>query len=703
MLTLVMQHYTVFRQRFLEKINTSSGTRGESLSGFSCFIGGLLSILVQSIVLRESLFGRHQAELAAGIVLAAWIIGAGMGAALGGRTSGNRFWWIAGTVMLPLLGYLQVAASRTGILPLSVTVLPAGFVAGIIFIQPFAFDRPGRIYSLEALGAAAGGGIFLLLSPHLLAGEMLAVTVLFSIIGILSCRCTIPGLILTVLLFTSLMFSLPRDFSSRLAATAFGEYDSLRVHPSPYGEIITAEREGQYSVFRSGLLEATWPSLESAEETVTVPLITELPETVLYIGSSPEEAEILNGWPTVVHCVTVVPDRTLAEVADYPGEVVTGDGRQYLARSELSFDLISVSVGQPLTLLSNRFYTTRFMNLVAERLSRRGIAAIRLPGGINRLHPLEAKLARSVILASENSFRWTRIVPMSGLLLISGNGPESSFDGTVLARRMDSLGVSGVFVNSGTLPYDLSDFRMAAFDEQVAMADAEVNRDFHPEGFRTAHELWDFRTGEEGKTDLTVPAAAVLMLIMVIAALFTGKPLLSLGVAAAGFSGLSVEVISLVAIQAATGYSWVLVGAVTGTFMTGGALGAFWSKTGLLMDSGKSVALSGMAALFSAVALHLYGAGLFNGFLLAVSMLTGTFVCGISSGGAFSSVAAVLESDGFGKIGLLDFAEHGASAAASLIMPLFLFPLLGAANVLLIAAGWVTLFLIIHKVSPRPM
>ncbi len=32
------------------------------------------------------------------------------------------------------------------------------------------------------------------------------------------------------------------------------------------------------------------------------------------------------------------------------------------------------------------------------------------------------------------------------------------------------------------------------------------------------------------------------------------------------------------------------------------------------------------------------------------------------------------------KIGLLDLAEHGGSAAASLLMPLVLFPLFGAVN-----------------------
>ncbi len=677
-------------------METLHRNRKESLSGFSFFTGGLLSILVQAVVLRESLFGRHQAELASGIVLAAWIIGSGIGAAVGGRTSRHRLFWMIGMVILPFLGFLQVAASRTGILPLAITVLPAGFAAGVVFIQPFAFGRPGRIYALEALGAAAGGGVFVLLSPYLLAGELLAISILFSIIGLLSCRSILPALILAVVLLALQLFSIPEGFSRRLGALAFSNYENVQVYPSPYGEVITASRTGQHVVFRSGLLEATWPSLESAEETVTVPLAASLPSTVLYIGSSPEEAGIINSWPTVDRCVTVVPDRTLAEVIEYPGEIRTGDGRHYLTGDEFSYDLIIVSAGQPLTLLSNRFYTAQFMELLAGRLAPEGMAAVHLPGGINRLHPLEAELARSVAMASENSFRWKRIIPVSGLMLIMGNGPEPSFEGSILAERMDSLGVAGVHVNSGTLPSDLSVFRTAAFDEQITSADAETNRDLHPEGFRIAHELWNFRMEEGEKTGLTIPAAGLFMLIMVAAAVLTGKPAISLGVAAAGFTGLAVEVITLVSIQAATGYSWMLVGAVTGVFMTGGALGAFWTVKGVLKNPARIIALSGIAALFCAATLYSYSIGLFSGFFLALCLLLGTFVCGVSSGGAFPAAAEVLGSGSAGKIGLLDLAEHGGSAAASLLMPLVLFPLLGAVNVLLVATAWIAIWIAVH-------
>ena len=82
---------------------------------------------------------------------------------------------------------------------------------------------------------------------------------------------------------------------------------------------------------------------------------------------------------------------------------------------------------------------------------------------------------------------------------------------------------------------------------------------------------------------------------------------------------------------------------------------------------------------------------------MTVCLFLGTFVCGVSSGGAFTSAVEVLGTKGTGKIGLLDFAEHGGSAAASLLMPLVLFPVLVAAVVLVLAAGWVLICVVILR------
>lgn len=668
-------------------MGTVSNTEGKPLSLLSAFTGGLLSILVQAVVLRESLFSQHQAELASGIVLATWIAGSGLGAVIGGRTSRHSLLWVTGMILLPVIGFLQVAVSRSGIVHPVFTVLPAGFMAGIVFIQPFAFFRPGKVYALEALGAAVGGGLFVLLSPHLLAGEMLAVSILCSIAGLLSCRRLISGLIVSGILLTGLILGAPTVFGVWLGAMTFEEYESIRIHPSPYGEVVTGIRSGQHAIFRSGLLEATWPSLESAEGIVTVPLVASMPSRVLYLGSSPEEAGIVSEWPTVDSILAVVPERTLCLVAQYPDGTIAGDGRHFLSENDERWDLVIVSTGQPLTLLANRFFTAEFMELLSDRLTANGFASIHLPGGINRLHPFEAELAKSVILAAEDAFRWNRIIPSSGLILMAGNGLEPVLEGQVLAERMDSIGATGVYVNPGTMPFDLSHLRLSAVEAQISDADASVNTDLHPEGFRIARELWDVRAGDDRNFNFTIPIAGSCLLIMFVAAFLSGKVKPALALGTVGFVGLSVEVIALVAIQATTGYSWVLVGAITGTFMAGGALGALGQEKGLFGNLRWMVVLSGVASLLCTMVLFLYDQAILCGGLLSMLLLLGVLISGTASGGAFPIAVTLLRAGDTRRIGLLDMAEHGGSAAAALLMPLVLFPMLGAKEALLIATA----------------
>ena len=659
-------------------MGTKPGKRNEVLSGWSCFFGGMLSVTVQTVVLRESLFGEHQAELASGIVLASWILGSGLGAALAGRSSRHLVLWRLGVLLLPLLGILQVTASRILDLPLFLSVFPLGLAAGAVFIHPFAYGHPGRIYALEALGAAAGGGLFVILSPHMLAGSVLGISVLIASAAIISSGSYRTGALMTILVATGFLLGAPGGFSQELGSRAMEAYEDVTVLPSPYGEITAARRMGQHAVFRAGILEATWPARESAEAVMVVPLAAALPGTALYIGSSPEEASILAEWPTVDSSVTVIPDAALAGAAEYPPGTLSGDGREYLSSNEAGFDLVVVSTGQPLTLLANRFFTEEFMEVLSGRIRPGGVAAVRLPGGANRLHPLEARLARSFLEAAREHFDWVEFVPISGLMALMGNGAEPCLGGEHLAARLDSIGFAGVHTGPATLPYDLAPIRIEAYRDQIRQAAAEMNRDLHPEAFRLCQMLWDYREGRGGGTSLALPAALLLVAVMAVSSFLSGRFTVTMGVAGAGFAGLSVEVISIVAVQAATGYSWFLVGAVTGLFMTGASLGALYVNRGSFRNPRLFVLVSGMTALMCALFLQLYDIGAAGGFLLSGLMLAGTFGCGFASGGAFTSAAARLAPGRTGWIGLLSLSEYSASAAAGLLVPLVLFPAVGA-------------------------
>jgi len=647
----------------------------------AAFAGGLVSIMVQSVALRESLFGQHLSELSSGLVLAAWLAASGLGAALQGRLRGGRTSWALCMVILPIAGFFQMVLSRTSAVHPALACVPAGFAAGVVFLAPFAGRPAGRVYSAEAIGAAAGGALFVLLSPRLLAPGMLLAASAASAAGLLWSAHHRVGLILALLASAGLITGAEGVASMWMGEASFGGIGDFTLHPSPYGEIALVSRSGQTSIYRNGLLEASWPSVESAESAVTVPLLAALPERVIYIGASPEEAGLIAAWPGVLSVISLVPDPVLLDLSGYPEGARCGDGRSMAGRTgEGTADLVIVSESAPLSLLSNRYFTREFFAAVTRRLNPGGMLAVRLPGGQNRLHPIEAHLAVSVRRAADEVFDWTMLLPSDGLMLLAGDGETPLLDGEVLAGRMDSLGASGVFVSAGTLPFDISRMRMETLEQQLGSVDPVVNSDLHPEAFAAAQELWSVRSGADA-FDPTVAVVCILFAMVVAASMLTGRPAAAFALASTGTAGLAVEVLAIVIIQASTGLSWMLVGAVTGTFMCGAAGGSLLQVRGLVRSFRPVLLISASGSGTAALAVLLYDGGLIGGGVLSTAMIFAVLLAGISSGAAFPAAAGLLPTGGsrLFRLGLMDLAEHGAGAAAAMAVPLLLFPLMGAA------------------------
>jgi len=654
--------------------------------------GGLVSLLVQSVVLRESLFGSHLSELVSGIVLAGWLAASGTGAALAGRIVRRRAAWGLSMLALPPAGFLQVALSRTAGLHPALACIPAGLAAGAVFIVPFAGRPPGRVYAAETLGAVLGGALFVVLSPRILATGMFAAAAVLAAVGLLAAgfrRVGAAALLPIPLLFVT---GLDRAAARWLCEARLGAMGAIELHASPYGETAVVTRSGQTSICRNGLLEASSPSIEDAESAVVVPLLAAAPETVLHVGASPDEAWLISGWPGVRRFAGVVPDPVLPRLVGYPPGTRGGDARRFLSREDdLCADLVIVSEGQPLSLLSNRYYTREFFSAAAARLRPGGVLSVRLPGGAARLHPLEARLASSVRSAALEVFDWVLLLPSGGLTLLAGMGEAPVVDGDILAARMDSIGASGVAVNPGTLPWDLSAARIDDVVRQVAAEGGPANSDLHPAAFEAAQELWRIRSGGPG-SPIPVGAAVLLGLAAAAAAsVAAGRPRAAAALSAAGASGLVVETLAVVMIQATTGLSWMLVGAVTGVYMAGAASGAllqsrgtrpFGSLTPVLLVSAAGAGGAGLSAL-------VYDRGIIGGGALTLALLAGVLLSGLSGGAAFPAAASLLPSGGnrTSRLGMLDLAEHGAAAAAAVAAPLLLFPSLGAPLSLFCAAS----------------
>ena len=640
--------------------------------------------MVQGTVLRSALSGHHMAELASGLVLAAWLAASGLGAAAAGRFGRHRAVWVCGMLAMPLLGLLAVGGVQEA-LPFPVSVVPAAFAAGAVFVAPFSGARASKVYVLEALGACAGGALFLLLSPVLLAVHMSALALGMSSLSVAIAGSAPAGAAGLLAVSVAVLAGVPGMLQRAIVTSSMSGFTEVRSYPSPYGEVVLAKRLDQFSVFRNGILETSWPSREAAETRLTAPLLSVMPERVLYAGSSPEEAAMVEGWPGVESVDVVVPDDALLRAVEgFPAGALSGDGRAFLATGGLDYDLGIVSTGSPLSLLANRFYTSEFFRTATGSLREGGAVAVFLEGGANRLSTVEAGMAASVLKAATESSGWQLLFPSGGVTVLCGPGPGPSAGAAVLASRLDSLETPMVFMTPGTVLYDMSDMRRAELLREVESRDVSANRDLDPVAFRLATESWEERTGGRGGTGTVVPAGLLVSLVLV-ALSCTGKSgvRLPLSLASTGLTGLGVEVMAILGVQATLGYSWTMVGAITGLFYAGSAAGAWLAPRAEALTPARAQAVSALSAAACGGAGMLYGAGILAPHPFAAILLAMLLPAGAASGIAFTGAVRRVTGGGgtigaAGAAGMLSLASCAGSMAGALALPLLLFPELGA-------------------------
>ncbi len=656
-------------------------------AGPAAFAGGLVSVFSQAVLLREGLYGQRLAELQTGLLLAGWLLGSGLGAALGSRLRSPRLTWGVGAGLLLPATTLAAVLLRSASLPPSLCVLPPGLLAGLVFVQPFESLRAARAYMLEALGAVAGGLAFLLLSPHLLTPWMLVAGLGLAGAALLTASPPAAGLLAAATLGIGVS-GLPERLQEIMESGLPGE--GARSFPSAYGEVSVVPRGGQPAVYLGGVLVGSAGTPETSETAAVVPLLLAQPSRVVYIGYSTGTASLLADWPGVEEVVMVaLTDRALVGEDRLPGEVrlVQGDGRAWLSGMEDDAGLVIIDGGLPLSLAANRFYTAELMALASRRLSEGGVISFGFHVGENRLLPQDAVLVEAIMSAGRQRFASARVVPLGGALFLFSPRDSLRVGGQRLARLLEESGAETVWLTPGALQSELSEWRLSSFAEQLSGTEAGANRDLRPSAVETAGELWRIRTG--GRSGLG-PAPWALLgvcgLLLGISLLHRGRRSLCLSLSSIGLGEISAETAVILVIQSTLGYSYSLVGLVSACAMGGLAAGAWLGGRGRLSGLGRVHAGALGAVLLLAAVCALYDRGALTTAPLAVIALGALLVLGVAAGAQFP-LAAEAAGGGRRNVGLLEMADLSGSAAGGVLLPLVLFPVLGATLSLLAVAG----------------
>ena len=615
---------------------------------------GAGTMVSQVLILRELLVLAQGVELKLALGLWCWLLWTGLGSLWGGRREGRREAQAETdpsrlAVLLSLLGLLlpgtvlliRALPALPGVAPLPwgqslplgtalwlflILLAPFGLVSGYFFpcacrvlaslappAPPAPQEAPGRVYYLEALGAALGvlalqilllgrfpslalslaTGLLLALSPWLLSRPLVLAPKLAAGAGLL--------------LLTAACLFLPR----LEALSRTWQWPGRRVIAaveSPYA-LLTATREAeQVSFFANSLWQFTYPDPLTAEHQVQFGMLEHpQPRLVLLLGGGLGLAPEILQTATVKRLDYVELDPQLVRLTrgllpeadalarDPRVRIVYQDARRFLDRTTQRYDVILMALPEPQNAQLNRFYTREFFRVVARRLTPGGVFTFALTGAETSLHPLRAAYLAMAYHTLGQAFPEVLVFPGERARFLASVSPGTLVsDPETLVRRLKERRLDLQYVREYYLLTDLSRPRQEYLRQILGRLPAEINTDLHPgcyfydlmlsavqEGLPANRVLLFLKRLPPYLPWLALAAGLLLPGVLVrrrIGALYLYQ------VTVMGLGAMALEVLILILYQIRFGYLYRQLGMLIAAFMVGmaagGAVGTRWAGAG---------------------------------------------------------------------------------------------------------------------------
>ena len=581
----------------------------------SLFALGLLSILGQTVLLRELAVAFYGVELVYLLALGAWLAWGATGAAaarvlpLLARRADLLFLLTAAALpaevaflrgLRPLFApvpgaYLPFSLQALGLL---LSLAPSGVLLGLLFpATAVPFTRAGgtlaSAYAWESAGGAAGGLIATLVLR--LGFRNLGLALLCSLAALAASLAAGEGRtaarraasVLAVLCIACLASASALD----RRMTAWAHPQLLESVDCPYGRVTITAAGGQVSIFDNDALSFESESPDAEAFVHLTALQVREGARVLVLGGGVEGLvrEVLRHAPERIDYVELSPAFYAAVWPHLPGglqeslqapqvRVVFEDPRAFLARKGL-YDLILVGMPEPASGQANRFYTEEFFELCRNRLAPAGLAGLRLPSSENFRTPQSLGRTASVYEAARRVFSDVLIVPGTVDVILAG-ARTLVRDPDTLADRLRQRRIEARLVTPEYLRYLFADDRFAALPERLRTARGPVNTDGRPVCFRHSALIWLSRffpvlarlEPNASPPWLWILGAAGVALLL--ARRFGPGGRRAMVVGAAALAGMVAEAVLLLHYQVKSGVLFQDIGALLTSFMAGLTLGA---------------------------------------------------------------------------------------------------------------------------------
>ncbi len=646
------------------------------------FLMGFNFIVTQVVVIRELLVVFIGNELSIAIILANWLFLGALGSYLLGRKAEDFRLGKASFALLQILQALFLpltilvirslregmgfspgeGASLWQVLSWTFPLLaPLGMTGSMMFALGCSlYNRSaqragfsvGRVYLWEALGAGIGGAVYPLflvsgLHSFQIAYLMGAANCLSGFLLIRARRGETKtfgriwiGSLLGLVAVSLGLLSFPPivDLETISLRRQWVGFSVLQVVWTPYGNLTVSQREDQITIHSNGLpvLTAPVPDIAQLEERVHFPLLShDTPERVLIVGGGLGGviAEVLKHPVHEVHYVDLDP--LMIELAkkyanpparfaieDPRVHIHTMDGRLFIKRASIPFDLVLVNLPGPFTLQLNRFYTAEFFREVWGVLRGKGILAFALPGAEAYFNKEVRDLNVNLLETLKTTFPSVWVIPGNlNLIFASRSADPRPADASVLKKRLAERNLSTQFLSAFHLDRKLDPGRKAWMEDSFSRGrPAKANLDSNPSGLYYGIAYWnaEFHPAFQkfwGPLERFPLSALWLGLFLLVGSGIAlsrkwpriGDPLVLSGVTGTtGFFGMAGSILIIFSFQTLHGYVYQWIGLLIGTFMVGLAVGSWqmagrveglkdpWKTLGLVESMIVVLAISGM-------------------------------------------------------------------------------------------------------------
>jgi predicted membrane-bound spermidine synthase len=672
---------------------------------------GFFAMVTQMVLLREYLKTLHGNELVISLFLASWMVltaaGARAGtlyrARIGTSTLMGLILLLAALPVLVLLSLIGI--TRLILLPGFVPgilsswvhmtlIVPVTLLSGFLFsylIRAIRHDRTGtRFYMLDSMGSLTGGLLFGLGLVFFLNNIQVAALLFILTASILALFFHYPARILPRLsiLFTgSLVLGvlLIPGTTPWLEGIRFRGERILDTRDTPYGNLTFSDRQGLITGYLDRNPVISSHETTVCEERVHYPSLQRPgPASFLLLGGGVTGVaeEILKYNPeTFDYCE---PNRWFYSLEKT--YLPSGSSPRYVkkdARSWMSgtgrpdYDVVISAAGEPLTLGWNRFFTEEFFRLVKGCLTPGGIFSFHLPAAgsyINETGSNQLGIAYHTLI---KVFPHVILVPGQSTYFVASDMPLSlDFPSLLIQSGIPTSYVHSDYIDASRLAFE-SDLLL----ERIPEEPVRINRDLWPVLFFSSLTAWDLKTGDNKLIYIALVSLFIFLLL-----LFTySRPQAAMFVT--GFSGAGMQLLFIMAMQSYYGFAYLATPLMFSLFMGGIVTGTLARRPEWRLPSiSRSTMLMGIMALVGAAAVVLLNqeplfARQWSGMLLFGTL---NFLPGLVVGSVYRVLLTHHEKERNQHAGVLFSADLAGAALGSLVPPLFLLPLIGVSNTIIL-------------------